>query len=429
MVIAAGTALFSAFTSLGGLVRGFADLFITRAAVGIGEAAYAPASTSMVADYFPGKHRAFAMGIFNAGIPIGGVLGILIGGYLETIYGWRVALMAVGIPGFAAAALVMLLVDPTRRDQMPSLRGIARKLGLGAIGLIHQFTPLLLLSAIGLIVVVVMTRQFGVESGNDTVVLAVAIGLGGVLTIWRWVRLVRTDRRNETPFTPQLADAMDDLVQAGRLVLRTPTLVFVFVAGAMISFGTNGLVGWGPSFMTRHFGLSSADAARLLGTWGLAAGVVGTLAGGYLADWISKYTDKGRVITIAAGFIIGGPLAIWVLTLNSLPVFGPAFAVAFFFLSWYNGPMAAVIFDVVPANIGSTVVGVYLLFIHLAGDAIALPLIGSLSDRFTLERAVLILPVVVLAGGLVALGAIPTVSNDMARLAARRTAEHPVPRP
>ena len=429
MVIAAGTALFSAFTSLGGLVRGFADLFITRAAVGIGEAAYAPASTSMVADYFPGKHRAFAMGIFNAGIPIGGVLGILIGGYLETIYGWRVALMAVGIPGFAAAALVMLLVDPTRRDQMPSLRGIARKLGLGAIGLVHQFTPLLLLSAIGLIVVVVMTRQFGVESGNDTVVLAVAIGLGGVLTIWRWVRLVRTDRRNETPFTPQLADAMDDLVQAGRLVLRTPTLVFVFVAGAMISFGTNGLVGWGPSFMTRHFGLSSADAARLLGTWGLAAGVVGTLAGGYLADWISKYTDKGRVITIAAGFIIGGPLAIWVLTLNSLPVFGPAFAVAFFFLSWYNGPMAAVIFDVVPANIGSTVVGVYLLFIHLAGDAIALPLIGSLSDRFTLERAVLILPVVVLAGGLVALGAIPTVSNDMARLAARRTAEHPVPRP
>ncbi len=426
MVIAAGTALFSAFTSLGGLVRGFTDLFITRAAVGIGEAAYAPASTSMVADYFPGKHRAFAMGILNAGIPIGGVLGILIGGYLGTIYGWRVALMAVGIPGFAAAALVMLLVDPTRRDKAPSVRGMARKLGLGAIGLIRHLMPLLVFGAIGLIVVVVMTRQFDTESRNDTGIIAVAIGIGGVLTIWRWVRLVRADRRDETPFTPQLVDAMDDLVEAGRLVLRTPTLVFVFVSGAMISFGTNGLVGWGPSFMTRKFGLSSAEAAQLLGTWGLVAGVLGTLAGGYLADWISKYTDRGRVITIAAGFIIGGPLSIWVLTLHSLPVFGPAFAVAFFFLSWYNGPMAAVIFDVVPANIGSTVVGAYLLFIHLAGDAIALPLIGSLSDRFTLERAVLILPVVVLAGGLVALGALPTISRDMARLQARRTAEHPV---
>ena len=428
MVIAAGTALFSAFTSLGGLVRGFTDLFITRAAVGIGEAAYAPASTSMVADYFPEKHRAFAMGILNAGIPIGGVLGILIGGYLGTIYGWRVALMAVGIPGFAAAALVMLLVDPTRRDNAPSVRGMARKLGLGAIGMIRSLMPLLVCSAIGLIVVVVMTRQFDTESRNDTGIIAVAIGIGGVLTIWRWVRLVRADRRDETPFTPQLADAMDDLVEAGRLVLRTPTLVFVFVSGAMISFGTNGLVGWGPWFMTRKFGLSSTEAAQLLGTWGLLAGVLGTLAGGYLADWISKYTDRGRVITIAAGFIIGGPLSIWVLTLHSLPVFGPAFAVAFFFLSWYNGPMAAVIFDVVPANIGSTVVGAYLLFIHLAGDAIALPLIGSLSDRFTLERAVLILPVVVLAGGLVALGALPTISRDMARLQTRRTAEHPITR-
>ncbi len=98
-VIAAGTALFSAFTSLGGLVRGFTQLFITRAAVGIGEAAYAPASTSTIADYFPGKNRALAMGILNAGIPVGGVLGILARRLSRSdLYGWRVALMTVGIP-------------------------------------------------------------------------------------------------------------------------------------------------------------------------------------------------------------------------------------------------------------------------------------------------------------------------------------------
>ncbi len=425
-VIAAGTALFSAFTSLGGLVRGFTDLFITRAAVGIGEAAYAPASTSMVADYFPGKHRALAMAVLNAGIPIGGVLGIFAGGYLESIYGWRVALMAVGIPGFAAAALVMLLVDPSRRDATPSVRAMARRLGLGVIGIVNQLLPLLLLSGIGLLVAFIMTQQFGVESRSDTIVLAVAIGLGGILTIWRWVRLLHADRRDETPFTPALEDAMDDLVDAGRIVLRTPTLVFVFLSGAMISFGTNGLVGWGPSFMTRKFGLSSAEAAQLLGTWGLVAGVIGTLVGGVIADRLSRYTERGRVITIAAGFIIGGPLAIWAVTLRDLSGFVPSFVIAFFFLSWYNGPMAAVIFDVVPANIGSTVVGAYLLFIHLAGDAIAFPLVGSLSDRFTLERAVIVLPAVALAGGVVILGAISTIRQDMARLANRRhsTAEH-----
>ena len=284
MVIAGGTALFSAFTSLGGLVRGFTDLFITRAAVGIGEAAYAPASTSMVADYYPGKHRAFAMGILNAGIPIGGVLGILLGGYLESVYGWRVALMAVGIPGFAAAGLVMALTDPTRRDLRPSVRGLARKLGLGAVGFLHQLYPLLLLSGVGLLLAFVMTQQFGTASSIDQGVLAVSIGLGGVLTIWRWVRLLRSDRRDETPFTPELEDAMEDLVSAGRLVLRTPTLVFVFLSGAMVSFGINGLVGWGPSFMTRKFGLSIdnrycglADVAGLkrVTTASTVCGVVG----------------------------------------------------------------------------------------------------------------------------------------------------------
>jgi MFS family permease len=418
-VIAAGTALFSVFTSIGGLVRSFTALFVSRAAVGIGEAAYAPASTSMIADYFPGKNRAFAMSILNAGIPIGGVLGILAGGYLEGYYGWRVALMAVGIPGLLCAVLVLGLTDPTRRERTPDIRRMARRLGLGAVGLMQQVAPLLICIVLGLLLSLLLTRRFGSESSVDTIVLAVAVGVGLILTVWRWVRLVHEDRRDETPFTPELEDAVEDLADAGRLVLHTRSLVFIFLAGAMISFGTNGLVGWGPSFMTRKFGLSTAAAAELLGSWGLIAGVAGALLGGWIADWLQHWTDKGRVITIAAGFIIGAPLAIWVLTLRDLHAFVPGFVVAFFFLSWYNGPTSAVIFDVVPASIGSTVVGAYLLFIHLAGDAIALPLIGWLSDRVSLERAVLLLPVVALGGGIAALGALPTLTRDMGRLKRR----------
>ena len=63
---------------------------------------------------------------------------------------------------------------------------------------------------------------------------------------------------------PHDESAVDDLLHASRLVLRTPTLVYVFVAGAMISFGMNGIVGWGPTFMTREFSLSTGTAAGLL---------------------------------------------------------------------------------------------------------------------------------------------------------------------
>ena len=62
--------------------------------------------------------------------------------------------------------------------------------------------------------------------------------------------------------------------------------------------------------------------------------------------------------------------------------------------------------------------GAYLLFIHLAGDTISFPLIGALSDRFGISRAVLVLPTVALLGGLVVLLAVRTVGRDMARVTA-----------
>jgi MFS family permease len=425
-VIAGGVALWSAFTFLGGLVRNFGQLFFCRAAVGIGEAAFGPASSSMTADYFPGKDRAIAMGILAAGIPVGGVLGLLLGGALEQIYGWRVAFMAVGLPGFACAVLVSRLVDPTRIEAPLTLRTAMRDLEIGLRSFGRMFREALLFTLIGVALAWVFTVRFGADSKIDVAIMAASIGIGLALNIWRWVRLVRIGQRSETPWTRELEGALDDLVKAGNVVLATPTLVYLFVAGAMIAFGMNGIVGWGPTFMTRTFGLSAGESAALLGKWGLVAGVAGALAGGVVADWLGRVTDRGRVITVATGLLIGGPLAIWLLTIRDLDLFVPTFAVAFFFLSWYNGPLLAVVFDVVPSRIGATVSGAYLLFIHLAGDAIAFPLVGSLSDRIGLDRAVIVLPVVALVGGLVTLGALRTVSRDMNRIVLSTTGSHRV---
>jgi len=191
----------------------------------------------------------------------------------------------------------------------------------------------------------------------------------------------------------------------------------------MISFGLNGIVGWGPTFVSRELGLSAAEAAGLLGKWGLIAGTAGTLFGGVLADWLRRRYETARVIVVALGLLLGGPLALWLLTIRDPELFQFVFVLAFFCLSWYNGPMTAVIFDVVPPRISATVAGAYLLFIHLAGDAIALPLVGSLSDRFGLDRAVLLLPAVVIVGGITVLGARRTVGQDMHR----EGVERPIP--
>jgi len=418
-VIAWGVGLWSMFTVASGLVRSFWQLFTCRAAVGIGEAAYGPASSSFVADSFPGRSRAIAMGMLTAGVSLGGVLGIYLGGKIEGAYGWRLAFMAVGIPGFLCAILASQLRDPTRTPRRIAVRKYLKDLELGATAIARHFAPLLIMTALGTLLALLFDVLYGVDSNIDVATLAAFVGLGLAWNISRWVRRIQADQIDETPFGGHIADAFEDILKAGKAVLRTPTLVYIFVGGALISFGVNGVVGWGPTFIARQFNLPPAEAATLLGKWGMIFGTAGTLFGGFLADWLRKHTQAGRVLTVAFGFLIGGPLGVWLLTIRDLSLFIPVSCAVFFFLSWYNGPIAAATFDVVPAKIGSTVIGAYLLFIHLAGDAIALPLIGKLSEIFGLQKAIIVLPVVAFIGGVVMLGATRTVVADMRRVAGK----------
>jgi MFS family permease len=420
-VIAVGISIWSAFTFFAGLVRSYTQLFVCRAAVGIGEAAFGPASSSLVADFFPGKGRAMAMGILSAGIPLGGVLGILVGGYLESLYGWRVAFMAVGVPGFLLAVMAGRLIDPTRPSTPVHIRNLLERFGITLATIFRQFAPLIVLSALGGIAAIWLDRTRAASSQVDVAVLGAAVGLGLIVNIHQWFRQIRDQRIGETPFGPDVTgpvgDAFEEFGRALKVVLGTPTLVYVFIAGAMISFGLNGLVGWGPTFGTRALGWTTAEAATRLGLAGVVVGTLGTLAGGIIADWLKRYTESARVITVAVGLLLGGPLAVWTLSVRDPEQFVLLFSFAFFFLTWYNGPLAATIFDVVPSRISATVVGAYLLFIHLAGDAIAFPLIGALSDRFGIGRAMLLLPLVSVLGGFVILAATRTLRRDMARAA------------
>jgi MFS family permease len=414
-VIAGGVTVWSAFTFLSGLVKSYWQLFTCRAAVGVGEAAYGPAAASLVADYFPGERRAMAMGILSSGIALGGVLGLLLGGYLEEIYGWRVAFMTVGVPGFICAVLVARLRDPTREPTRLTVRSFVRELHLGVTGLLRQLWPLVLGALVGGAAAWALDHYYGADSKLDVAAMSAAVGIGLAFTILRWVRRTPAQAQEASSFETGISSAFDEIIRAARTVLRTPTLVYIFLAGAMISFGINGIVGWGPTFVSRELELSAAQAAGLLGKWGLIAGTAGTLFGGVLADSLRRRYETGRVVAVSAGLLLGGPLAVWLLTIRDPELFQAVFLLAFFCLSWYNGPITAVIFDVVPPRISATVAGAYLLFIHLAGDAIALPLVGTLSDRFGLDRAILLLPLVVIVGGVVVLGAMRTVGRDMGR--------------
>jgi MFS family permease len=115
-LIAAGLAIWSASTALSGLARGFGGLSLARLFVGAGEATLAPAALSMIDDAFPRRRLALASGIYYAGIPFGAGCGLVLAGFLAPRFGWRACFWALGLVGLAAAAALLFVREPRRRE-------------------------------------------------------------------------------------------------------------------------------------------------------------------------------------------------------------------------------------------------------------------------------------------------------------------------
>jgi MFS family permease len=113
-VLAAGVALWSVATALGGAVRSWLGLLAARMAVGVGEAAYGTIGPSLLADYFPVRTRGRAFAIFFTAIPVGAALGYMVGGFVDHHWGWRRAFFVAGTPGLIAALLLVTLREPPR---------------------------------------------------------------------------------------------------------------------------------------------------------------------------------------------------------------------------------------------------------------------------------------------------------------------------
>ncbi len=418
-VIAGGLALWSGFTALGGLAGSYGQLFTTRGVVGVAESSYLPSAQALLADYFPDRGRAQAMGIFWIGLAVGGVMAVWVGGHLATAFGWRATLILVGLPGFLFAVLMARLKDPrparrpTRTPRAPRKFTITPRIALRA-GM-----PLLVSLLVAAAVVGFLALFRNLPAAADTAAFGVIVGIGLVWTVFKWVRIVMRQRHQLLSGTP--ADALDEMLDAAAIVLRTPTLIWMFVGGALTAAAMNSLVAWSASYLQRVLNLTLVQAGTQIGLVGLVAGVLGSWIGGRFGDRLMQHTASGRVIASAVGFLLGAPLCVVLLLMDDVRVFSALFFVVVFFFTWYNGPIAAVLFDVVPRGIAATVMGAYVFFIHIAGDAIALPVVGFLSDRYGLRVALMTLPAVGLLGGALLLLAVPTVARDMGRVKAQAT--------
>ena len=117
-ILFVGATLWSGFTALCGMATNYPMMLAARVGVGVGEAAGAPPSYSIISDYFPAEKRGLALALFSMGVPLGQAAAIAFGAQVDKAYGWRTAFIAIGVAGVIAALLMLFVVREPKRGAM-----------------------------------------------------------------------------------------------------------------------------------------------------------------------------------------------------------------------------------------------------------------------------------------------------------------------
>ncbi len=153
----------------------------------------------------------------------------------------------------------------------------------------------------------------------------------------------------------------------------------------------------------------------------LAGGsLIGTVAGGWLADWWQRRRPQGRLLVATLAFLVGAPLALIALSIHSLIPFTAVFIIAIICLSLCLGPLNAVLQDIIAPEMRSTAIGVVLLLAHLLGDAASPSLVGAIADQTSLGFALITTaPICLFIAGIICLIGLRTVARDMQAMQAQ----------
>jgi predicted MFS family arabinose efflux permease len=197
-------------------------------------------------------------------------------------------------------------------------------------------------------------------------------------------------------------------------LFRNRSFVCNTLAMAAMTFAIGGLAQWIPSFLNRVHALDVARGNMLFGATTVLAGILGTLAGGWLGDHWQKKSGKGYLLVSGWGFLIGTPFAVWAILAPGLTGCMTAIFIAEFFLFLNTGPLNTVIINVTVPAVRAMAFAVNIFFIHALGDAVSPSILGWLSDRWDLRSALLVTPAAMALAGILCFVCGRFVVKDMA---------------
>lgn len=234
--------MWSLATALCALTGNYVQLFMARILIGVGEAGYAPGGSAMISGLYPIEKRSKMMGIWNASIPLGTAIGVLLGGIIATRFGWKHAFGIVALPGLIIAILFLFVRDYKTVD-LSFIDTANNRIRMERKDLIKEFIskPSIIFTYFGIAAVVFVTtglltwlstyfqtvRQIpqdkaGTLASAIMVLALVGAPLGGILTD-RW----RKTRINARLLLPAISTMVSAILLFAGLYLFSGTVQFV----------------------------------------------------------------------------------------------------------------------------------------------------------------------------------------------------------
>lgn len=299
--------------------RTFPQLVFFRAAEGLGETFYFPASMSLVSDYHDKRTRSRAMGAHQTSVYVGTIGGGFFAGWIGQVYGWRWSFIVFGTLGILLGLVLQRMLVEPKRGAAEGLEGKAPKsLGqfLGEAWQTRTVRVLVLAFVCSNFVATVLLSWMPKFLFDRFHLSLAQSGLAATI-------FVQLASLAGSALGGILADKMRERTPAGRMIIQAAGVLcgapFVWWCGQTQSIGTliAALTGWG-----LFKGLYDANIFASIydvvppESRGAAAGLMNTLgwlAGGGSAPlvigWIAQSTGLGMAISLAAGvYVLAGLL-------------------------------------------------------------------------------------------------------------------------
>ena len=193
-VVAICMVLWSGMTMVSGMVVSYMHMLVARMLVAVGESGGGPAILTLINDYVSPEKRSRAFAIYGLGVPMGTLLGLVLGGWLVELVGWRMTFMIVGAPGVFLGLMIWLFLYEPRKAMVLDEAGSLDDSGgpsLRENALVLVRSPALLwltaaASLAGLFIIgvpswtgVYLIRVLGLSPSHTGMILGLIMGVGG----------------------------------------------------------------------------------------------------------------------------------------------------------------------------------------------------------------------------------------------------------